>query len=122
VRYFIDKSGTLIVTVAEGHVGFDDIRSHQDQLLADPNFDLTFDQLIDTTPAVEIDLTEDEARVIAERPIVSPKSRRAFVAVAPHVVGLGLMMGIYHADFGVAKVRVCYSLNEALNWLGRKPV
>jgi len=45
VTYFIDKPRRLIITRAKGSVMFDDIRNHQDRLLADPDFDLSFDQL-----------------------------------------------------------------------------
>jgi hypothetical protein len=110
----------LIVTTAEGHVMFDDIRSHQDRLLADPIFDASFDQLIDTTPATTIDISADEARDLASRRIVSPESRRAFVATKPHIFGLGRMMQIYHEDLGYADVHVFYSINEALEWLKRR--
>jgi hypothetical protein len=72
VRYTIDKQRRLIVIVAEGPVVFDDIRCHQDRLLADPEFDANFDQLIDTTPATKVDLSAEEARILAERRILSP--------------------------------------------------
>jgi hypothetical protein len=118
VRYSIDKQRRLILTVAEGCVKFDDVRDHQDRLLADPDFDATFDQLIDTTPATMCDLTSAEARILAERRIVSPESRRAFVAIKPHIYGLGRMMQVYHMDLEYALVEVFYSMDEALKWLG----
>ena len=83
VRYSIDKQQRLILTTAEGIVMFDDIKGHQDRLLADPDFDATFDQLIDATAAAKIGISTAEARVLAERRIVSPESRRAFVATKP---------------------------------------
>lgn len=115
VRYSIDKQRRLILTTAEGCVIFDDIRAHQGRLLADPDFDGSFDQLIDTTPATKFDLSADEARILAQRPIVSPESRRAFVATKPHIYGLGRMMAIYHVDLG--PVEVSYSMDEAWKWL-----
>src|SRR5262249_32474324 len=88
VRYSIDKHRRLIVTTAEGYVTFDDCRSHQDRLLADLDFDVTFDQLIDTTPATKCDISAAEARILAEPRVFSPDSRRAFVATKPHIYGL----------------------------------
>jgi hypothetical protein len=117
VSYSINKERRLILTIAEGCVRFDDIKDHQDRLLADPDFDVSFDQLIDTIPAEEIHISADEARIIAGRPIVSPDSRRAFVAIKPHIFGLGRMMAIYHAGFGLADAEVFYSMDEALKWL-----
>src|SRR4030095_13975904 len=92
VRYSIDKQRRLIVTTAEGSVMSRDIRGHQDRLLADPDFDASFDQLIDTTPATKFDISADEAKILAQRQIVSPESRRAYVATAPDIYGLGRMM------------------------------
>src|SRR6516165_8985045 len=92
VHYVIDKQRRLISTRAEGCVAFGDVRDHQDRLLADPDFDPTFDQLIDTIPATEFDMSAEDARILAERRVVSPESRRAFVAVKPHIFGLGRMM------------------------------
>jgi hypothetical protein len=120
VKYSIDKERRLILTTAEGRVVFDDIKGHQDRLLADPDFNSSFDQLINTIPAMEIDISEDEARILAERPIVSPQSRRAFVAVKPHIYGLGRMMAVYHVSLGLANAEVFHSTEEALKWLGRE--
>ena len=117
VKYSIDKSQHLIVTVAEGVVQFEDVRDHQNRLLADPDFDATFDQLIDVTPNTRLELSADQARILASRAVVSPDSRRAFVAAEPYIFGLGRMMEVYHE--GLAQVHVFDSLDEALNWLGR---
>jgi hypothetical protein len=119
VSYSIDKQRRLILTTAEGHVRFDDIRGHQDRLLADPEFDASFDQLIDTTAAADFDISVDEARILAGRRIVSPESHRAFVATRPHIFGLGRMMEIYHEGLNHADVEVFYSIDEALKWLGK---
>ena len=100
VTYSIDKQRRLILTIAEGGVTFDDVRGHQDRLLADPDFDVSFDQLIDTTAVTKVDISASEARILAERRIVSPESRRAFVATKPHIFGLGRMMEIYHEPLG----------------------
>ena len=45
----------------------------------------------------------DEARILAERPVTSSESRRAFAAVKAHIFGLGRMMEIYQEPLG------CYS-------------
>ena len=116
VRYTIDKERRLILTTAEGTVTFDDIKDHQDRLLVDPDFDESLDQLIDTTAATKIDLSVRDVRVLAERRIVSPESRRAFVAIEPHIFGLGRLMEAYHEPFGDAQV--FHSKDEALEWIG----
>jgi len=117
VRYSIDKQRRLILTTAEGSVMFDDIRGHQDRLLADPDFDASFDQLIDTTAVTKFDISANEARILAERPIVSPASRRAFVATEPYIFGIARMMEAYHEGLKCADIQVFYSRAEALKWL-----
>jgi hypothetical protein len=118
VRYSIDRHRRLVVTTAEGCVTFDDIRGHQDRLLADPDFDASFDQLIDMTGATSLDISAHEARILAERRIFSPESRRAFVATIPHIFGLGRMMEIYYERLGDGQV--FSSMDEALKWLNGK--
>jgi hypothetical protein len=117
VRSSIDKQRRLILTEAVGCVKFDDVRAHQDRLLVDPDFDPTFDQLIDTTAATTFDLTPAEAKLLAQCRTVSPESRRAFVANTPYIYGLGRMMQAYHAGLEYACVKVFHSVDEALKWL-----
>jgi hypothetical protein len=107
----------LILSTAEGRVTFDDVRDHQERLLADPDFDPSFDQLLDMTAATKFEISADEARTLARRRMLSPESRRAFVATAPHIFGLGRMMEIYREGMEYAEVRVFYSMDEALEWL-----
>lgn len=116
-RYSINKSQRLVVSVGEGEVRFDEMRDHQNRLLADPDFDPTFDQLIDGTRVTRIDASIDELRILDSRKVFSPESRRAFVATQPHIFGLGRMVEVYQE--GLSHVEVFYSMDEALNWLGK---
>jgi hypothetical protein len=79
--------------------------------------DPTFDQLVDTTRISRIELSAEEVRIVAGRPIFSRDSLRAIIATQAHIFGLGRMMQVYHES--LAQVRVFYSMEEALNWLGR---
>jgi glucose-6-phosphate isomerase len=120
VTYVIDKEHRLILTIGEGSVTASEIRNHQDRLLRDPNFDATFNQLIDVTTATAFDMTADEAKQIALRPIVSEKSKRAFVAVKPDIYGLGRLMQIYHVQMyheRLADAGVFSDRDSALKWL-----
>src|SRR5262245_25421334 len=118
VRSSIDKQRRLVLTTVEGCVTFDDARRHQDRLLADPEFDASFDQLIDATSVTKIDISADEVRTLAHSHVFSLKSRRAVVATKPDVFGMGRMAEIYHEDIGNNEVEVFYSMDEALKWLG----
>src|SRR5262245_749497 len=117
VRYSIDKSQGLVVSVGEGAVRFDEVRDHQNRLLADPDFDPTFDQLVDGTLVTRVDASTDELRILASRPVFSRDSRRALVFTQPHVFGLGRMIQVFHENLG--RVHVFYSMEEALTWLGK---
>jgi hypothetical protein len=81
-------------------------------------FDPSFDQLIDTTLTTKFEISASQARILAERRIVSPEARRAIVASQPHIFGVGRMMEVYHQVIG-AEVQVFYSMDEALEWLGK---
>jgi hypothetical protein len=72
------------------------------------------------TRATKLDISPHEARILAERRIVSCGSRRAFVATEPHIFGLGRMMGIYIERLDWADAQVFYTIDEALKWLGSK--
>ena len=117
VQSSIDKRRRLVLTHAEGCVTFDDARGHQDRLLADPEFDASFDQLIDATGVTKLDLSADEVRTLAQRHVFSLRSRRALVATKPDVFGVGRMMEIYQEDIGYTETEVFYSMDEALKWL-----
>jgi hypothetical protein len=101
-------------------VTFNDVRGHQDRLLADPEFDASFDQLIDATSVTKVDISEDDIRTLAHRHVFSLKSRRALVATRPDVFGVGRMMEIYQEDVGHTELAVFYSMDEAWKWLGRE--
>jgi len=116
VRYVIDKEHRLVISIGEGSVTYREVRDHQDQLLRDPDFDATFNQLADATIATRFDMSAEEARQIALRVIFSPTSRRAFVAAQPAIYGLGRLMEVHHERHGQAQV--FYDRDSALKWLG----
>jgi hypothetical protein len=120
VDYSIDKQQRLVRTTAEGCVTFEDARVHQNRLLADPDFDASFDQLIDATYATKFDISAEEARDLAMRRMFAPEARRALVATEPHIFGLARMMEIYREGLEGAEVQVFYSISNALKWLRRE--
>jgi hypothetical protein len=58
-----------------------------------------------------------DTRILAQRRVLAPESRRAIVAVKPHIYGLARMAEVYHEDLEYAEVEVFYSMDEALKWL-----
>ncbi|SRR6266700_3927832 len=118
-RYVIDKERRLVISTGSEQLTFSQVKTHQDQLLNDPDFDPEFNQLIDMTAVTSLDISVDEAKMIARRKLFSSTSRRAFVATSPTIFGMGRMMEAYHEMSNVAsQVRVFYDLPSALKWLG----
>jgi hypothetical protein len=121
VTYKIFTSARLVVTTGLGVVTLAESRAHQDKLLADPDFDPEFDQLIDFTAVSRFAPTADEAALIAERKLFSPRSRRAFVATDPAIYGMGRMIEVRHGMSATpSRVLSFYDLPSALKWLGRE--
>jgi hypothetical protein len=118
VRYVIYKKHRLVLTVGEGYVTADEIKTHQDQLLADPAFDPSFSQLIDVTTTLTLALSPQETKEIAHRRIVGPNSKRAFVASSIHVFVMGRLMELYHEEHHEVDVHIFEHRDEALQWLG----
>jgi hypothetical protein len=115
-RYAIHKERRLVLTIAEGRVTSDEVKSYYDRLQRDPDFDADFDHLADYTAATELDMSADAVRVLAERCVFSRQSRRAFVATRPALFGMLRVMEAHHE--GRSQVRVFYRRDEALKWLG----
>lgn len=118
-RYVIFKERRLVVSLGWGRLTFADFRSQQGALAQDPDFDPTFDQLVDVSEVSSLALSVEEAKTIATRGIFKPTSKRAVFATDPDIFGMGRMMDVYHSmATGRDKVRVFYDRESALRWLG----
>jgi hypothetical protein len=118
-RYVIVKEKRLVVNFGWGHLRFDDFRSQQQALINDPDFDPSFNQLVDVSQATSVEMSAEEAKTIARRGIFARTSRRAVIATDPDIFGMGRMMDVYHAmATGRDQVRVFYDRESALQWLG----
>jgi len=118
-RYVIDKERRLVVSTGWDCVTFAEAKSHQDQLLRDPDFSPEFNQIVDARTVTALDLSIDEIRTIVNRRIFSPTSKRAFVADRPFVYGMGRMMTTYlEMSKAVSESLMFHDLPSALKWLG----
>jgi len=117
--YVIDKQRRLVTTTGVDRLSFTEMKAVQDQMESDPGFDPSFNELIDMTGVTTLDLTVDQAKVIANRQHFSSTSRRAFVATSPAVFGMGRLMEAYHSMAKKpAQASVFSNREEALHWLG----
>lgn len=119
VDYVIAKERSLILSTGEGVVTFEEIKAHQDRLLADPERDPRFNQLIDMVVVQKLVLSIEEARLLASVVVLAPGSRRAAVASEKSVYGMFRLMQAYHeAVANHSHVGIFYTRDEALQWLG----
>ena len=115
--YKIDKERRLVLSSGSGVFDLDEARSHQERLLADPEFDPTYSQLMDFTHVTRIELTAADIQHLAVRNIFSPDSRRALLVPNDLAYGLGRMYEILRGAAGERGIRVFRNLEDALDWV-----
>jgi len=115
--YKIDAERRLVVSSASGVFSLADARSHQDRLSQDPDFDPSYSQIADFTYCAEFDLSAEDIRTLAQKPVFSSRSRRALIAPNDLAYGLGRMFAILRENEGETGIRVFRKLEEALDWV-----
>jgi hypothetical protein len=120
--FVIDRERRLVITVGHDRVTLADVDSHQKTLLADPNFDPTFDQIADLTRVTDGALTPDEVRIAAARHVFAPGSRRVAIASEDMPFALLRMFETYREIFGGGEmIKVVRTREEALAWYHDHP-
>lgn len=117
-NYVIDKHHRLVITRACGVLTFQDCVRHQDRLLKDPDFDPTYNQLLDFFEVTSIQLDELAIRFLMIRHVFSGQSRRA-------VTGSGMQFEEFAKQaielrkeyLGAENARMFSDREEALRWL-----
>jgi hypothetical protein len=84
VKYVTNKKRGIVITTAWDRVTLEEARAHQEQLKHDPEFIPVFNQLLDGTGITALQVSTEEAKLLARNsPPFSPSSRRAWVAATP---------------------------------------
>jgi hypothetical protein len=117
VFYKIDKERRVVLSSGSGTLTLADAKVHQERLENDPDFDPSFSQIADFTQFTQFDLSSNDIRQMAERSLFSPESRRAFIVPNDFAFGLARMFEILRDLAGEKGIRVCRSLEEALDWV-----
>lgn len=118
-RYVIDKELQLVISTASDAVTFAEILAHQDGLLNDPDFNPQFNQFLDATKVTVLDISIDQAKTAARRPLFASTSRRAWVASNPALFGMGRLIAAYNEMSSAAsQIYIFSELSAALKWLG----
>ena len=121
VSFEIDVPDRLVRVRVTGPVSDTDLLDADDELRADPRFEAGFDELIDTSDAVEESLSVDALRELARRPpLFSPESRRAVVVRTDRGYGLARIFQLRRGDVA-GEIQIFRSLAHAEHWLGRGP-
>lgn len=115
--YKIDKERRLVLSSGIGVFNLDDARAHQERLMADPDFDPRYSQLLDFTHVTKIELSAEDVRQLAVRNIFAPDSRRAVLVPNDLAYGLGRMYEILREAAGERGIRIFRNLDDALDWI-----
>jgi hypothetical protein len=116
--YVIDKQRRLVTSTASGIVTYPELIAHQNRLKNDPDFDPSFDQLVDGTAVTKLELTTDNVRAIARQRLFGAGSRQAFATSSEFAFGMARMFELYRESAGIERpVKVFNGLEPAQEWL-----
>lgn len=99
-RGVIFKEGRLVLTTIRDVLTFNELIKHQDALIRNPDFDPSFNHLIDARDASYFALSTQQAEHIVRRKLFSTGSRRAVLAEGASPVGLSRLIEA-HADAAI---------------------
>src|SRR4030095_9983524 len=78
--YHIDVRAGVVFTVFEGRVTNEELLEYQQRRAADPDFQPTMNNIIDTRGVTDVSVTALGVRIVAAPSIFAPGSRRAIIA------------------------------------------
>jgi hypothetical protein len=120
--FVIDRERRLVISVGYGRLTFADAEKHQQDLLAEPAFDPSFDQIVDCTRVTEFALSPEEVRIVAARSVFSHGSRRVGIAPDDLQFAMMRMFETYREIFGGGEVtQVVRTREEAMEWYHNHP-
>jgi hypothetical protein len=115
--YKIERERRLVMSTGYGVVRREDLLDHQNQLLADPDFDPEFSQLMDFGHMTKLEVTAVDVHLFAEKNIFAPGARRAIVVRDDAGYGLARMFESMRNAKGEQGIRVFRRLEEGLEWV-----
>jgi hypothetical protein len=115
--YKIDKEHRVVLSTASGVFDLASALAHQDQLLADPDFDPGYSQLLDFTHVTAVKINADSIRKIAERRVFWPCPRRAILINSEMDHSFVREFQMLRQNAGEHGIRVFRSLDDALAWI-----
>ena len=117
--YVIHTEDRVVVCTGSGRVTFAEIEKRVNEGLTDPDFDPSFDEIIDFRAVTTLGISGTQAKTLANTKVFSSSSKIALVVSSPAVFGLGRLFETYSQMSKVSsRVRVFQDLPAALKWLG----
>jgi hypothetical protein len=117
ITYQIDVARRVVFTRGYGTVTDEDLLQHNAELKADPNFDPTFNQLLNFTEVMEGNVKSETINRIARNRIFNVSSLRAIVVKPGFQFGLARMFQNIRV-YEDKNIQVFLDIKEALGWLG----
>src|SRR5215472_2159769 len=123
LNYRFEKNRRLVLITGLGVIGPDEIVANREALLSDPDFDRSFDALVDFTQVPETSLNSDALRTLSREPLFSRGSRIAVVTTLPPenmtLFGMARLYETYREVSNMGDhLRVFRTLEDAREWLG----
>jgi hypothetical protein len=115
--YKIDKEHRVVLSTASGVFDLAAALAHQDQLIADPDFDPSYSQLLDYSHVTDVRIDAKDVRKLAERSVFWPCSRRAVYVTSDIEYGFARMFEMLRENAGEKGIRVFRNLDDALTWI-----
>ena len=112
----VDVTRRIVINVASGSVNIQELLENQEALRNDPAFEGSFRSLFDLRRIVDIDLSGEDLRALAQGSPFNPGIRRAYVVSSKAQLGATrLYQAIINADRGTYQIFESY--DEAIAWL-----
>ena len=115
--YEIDRQRRLITSRLWGPVTDREVFDHNQKLRSDPQFDPTYQQLVDLTGVTEIVVTTSMINETSLDQFFEPGTRRAMVAVDDAVYGMARMFALRAESVGQT-IQIFRDAERAREWLG----
>lgn len=117
--YRIDRERRLVTSIVDGVLTFEDVVDHNKRLSSDPEFDPTFNHLVDFTRLTKSEIRDDQVKYLAASPIFKPPSRQACAVTKKLEFGV---LRMYQSYLAREQFGVFYELSNAISWLnGNQP-
>ena len=120
--YTIDRERGVLLTVFEGVVTLEEVKSIQAAVRADPQFDPKLKSLTDMTRLTMFTASSDQVRSVLSASPIDRESRRALITSPGLSYGFGRMAETMSGFVGGPQTRTFSTEAEALEWLGLKTV